>query len=152
MATHIKSQMKWQRHFLLWILLVGGLFGCATSPAPVEESAPAEASQEIYTKPSSQPEPQQPAVPKTKAEAPAAAKRLLRSAEAAYSAGKWSIVVQLAERALRIAPAQPKAYLLLARTYLVLGEGSRAQQMARKGLSWRPEGRLREQLEMISSP
>ncbi len=139
--------------FLLLFWVVIGLVGCATSPAPVVESAPDGVEQAApAAKPDVKPEPQQPAIPKSKTEAPAAAKRLLRSAEAAYSAGRWSLVIQLAERALRIAPAQPKAYLLLARTYLVLDEGGRAQQMARKGLSWRPEGRLREQLEMISSP
>lgn len=131
-----------------------GLAGCASAPAPVEESRPS-ASKPVMVEPQKaepQKEPVQPATPQSRKQIPEAAKRLLRASEAAYSSGRWSTSIQLAERSLRIAPAQPGAYLLLAKAYLGLGEGGLASQMARKGLSWRPRGRLKEQLEMIATP
>lgn len=71
---------------------------------------------------------------------------LLARADSEWKAGNSDAAVAAAERALRIAPSDPAVYLQLAELRLARGEAAMAEQLARKGLSYQPEPRMRQRL------
>ena len=71
---------------------------------------------------------------------------LLARADSEWRAGNSDSAIAAAERALRIAPADPAVYLQLAELRLDRGEVAMAEQLARKGLSYQPEPRTRQRL------
>lgn len=74
---------------------------------------------------------------------------LLAQADTAQREGKPDAAIAAAERALRIAPSDPAAYCQLAELRLARGERAQAEQLARKGLSHRPDPALRARLEAV---
>lgn len=74
---------------------------------------------------------------------------LLAQADTAQREGKPEAAIAAAERALRIAPSDPAAYCQLAELRLTRGERAQAEQLARKGLSHRPDPALRARLEAV---
>lgn len=71
---------------------------------------------------------------------------LLARAESEWINGNSDAAVAAAERALRIAPSDPNVYLQLAELRLARAEYALAEQLARKGLSYRPAPALRQRL------
>lgn len=74
---------------------------------------------------------------------------LLAQADTARRDGDLDAAIVAAERALRIAPSDPAAYCGLAELRLARGERAAAEQLARKGLSYRPDPQLRARLEAV---
>lgn len=74
---------------------------------------------------------------------------LLAQADTARRDGDLDAAIVAAERALRIAPSDPAAYCGLAELRLARGEWAQAGQLARKGLSYRPDPQLRARLEAV---
>jgi hypothetical protein len=72
---------------------------------------------------------------------------LLAQADGARRAGNLEGAIAAAERALRIAPSDPAVYYELAVLRLRQGDRARAEQLARKGLSYQPDVELRQRLE-----
>ena len=77
----------------------------------------------------------------------AAVNALLAQADGARRAGNLDSAIASAERALRIAPSDPAVYYELAVLRLRQGDRARAEQLARKGLSYQPDAELRQRLE-----
>ena len=77
----------------------------------------------------------------------AAVNALLAQADGARRGGDLNAAIASAERALRIAPADAAVYYELALLRLANGERAIAGQLARKGLSCRPDEALRQRLE-----
>ena len=72
---------------------------------------------------------------------------LLAQADGSRRGGNLNGAIASAERALRIAPADPVAYYELALLRLAHGERAVAEQLARKGLSCQPDAELRQRLQ-----
>ena len=77
----------------------------------------------------------------------AAVNTLLAQADGARRSGNLEAAIATAERALRIAPSDPVVYYELAVLRLRQGDRARAEQLARKGISYRPDAELRQRLE-----
>lgn len=71
---------------------------------------------------------------------------LLAQADSARRGGDLEAAIASAERALRIAPADPAVYYELATLRLARGESDAAVQLAQKGLSHNPDPALRQRL------
>lgn len=71
---------------------------------------------------------------------------LLAQADSARRGGDIEAAIAAAERALRIAPADPAVYYELATLRLARGEADAAVQLAQKGLSHNPDLELRQRL------
>lgn len=63
--------------------------------------------------------------------------------------GDSDAALAAAERALRLAPRDPRIYYRLAQLRLQRGERSQAEQLALKGLSLGPDSALRDALERV---
>jgi tetratricopeptide (TPR) repeat protein len=74
---------------------------------------------------------------------------LLAQADDARRRGDLDTAIAAAERALRIAPADPAVYYQLAVLRLQRGDLALADQLARKGLSYQPDPGLRMRLQEI---
>jgi tetratricopeptide (TPR) repeat protein len=74
---------------------------------------------------------------------------LLAQAAGERSSGNVDGAIAAAERALRIAPADPAVYCELATLRLQRGDLAMAEQLARKGLSYQPDPELRQRLDEI---
>lgn len=74
---------------------------------------------------------------------------LLAQADSARRGGDLDAAIAAAERALRIAPADPAVYYELAVLRLARGEADAAVQLAQKGLSHGPDAVLRLRLEEL---
>ncbi len=74
---------------------------------------------------------------------------LLAQADDARQQGDLDAAIAAAERALRIAPADPAVYYQLAVLRLQRGDPGLADQLARKGLSYQPDPGLRLRLQEI---
>ena len=77
----------------------------------------------------------------------AAVNALLAQADGSRRGGNLSGAIASAERALRIAPADPVVYYELALLRLANSERGVAEQLARKGLSCQPDEELRQRLQ-----
>ncbi len=66
---------------------------------------------------------------------------LLAQAATERRGGNLDAAIAAAERALRIAPADPAVYCELATLRLERGDYALAEQLARKGLSYQPDAR-----------
>jgi len=74
---------------------------------------------------------------------------LLAQAATERRGGNIEAAIAAAERALRIAPADPAVYCELATLRLEHGDYAQAEQLARKGLSYQPDAELQERLNAI---
>jgi len=74
---------------------------------------------------------------------------LLAQAASERSSGNLDAAIAAAERALRIAPADPAVYCELATLRLQRGDLALAEQLARKGLSYQPDPALGQRLNDI---
>ena len=133
---------------LFYLLLVIFVSACSTAPS----QPPATPSPRV-TEPSRQPgvqvirpgdlsrQPDRPANP--------AVDTLLARADTLASAGNSEAALAAAERALRMAPRDPRIYLQLASLRLQRGEHGQAEQLALKGLSLGPDDAVRDDLERV---
>jgi len=114
------------------LILCLALAGCAQplyAPQPVEtipSHAPAASDGRVFVPP---------APASTPATAPSAADALLRDAQQAHRAGRHDQAQQLLERALRIAPQDPRPYWQQAQAYAAQGDNANARQWAQRALS-----------------
>lgn len=83
------------------------------------------------------------------ASANAAVNTLLAQAATERRGGNLDAAIAAAERALRIAPADPAVYCELATLRLERGDYALAEQLARKGLSHQPDAELQQRLGAI---
>lgn len=74
---------------------------------------------------------------------------LLAQAATERRGGNLDAAIAAAERALRIAPADPAVYCELATLRLERGDYAQAEQLARKGLSYQPDAQLQQRLNAI---
>jgi tetratricopeptide (TPR) repeat protein len=74
---------------------------------------------------------------------------LLAQAASERSGGNIDAAIAAAERALRIAPADPAVYCELAELRLERVDYAQAEQLARKGLSYQPGAELLARLNAI---
>jgi tetratricopeptide (TPR) repeat protein len=74
---------------------------------------------------------------------------LLAQADDARQQGDLDAAIAAAERALRIAPADPAVYYQLAVLRMQRGDLALADQLARKGLSYQPDPGLQLRLQEI---
>jgi tetratricopeptide (TPR) repeat protein len=79
----------------------------------------------------------------------AAVNTLLAQAATERRGGNLEAAIAAAERALRIAPADPAVYCELATLRLEHGDYAQAEQLARKGLSYQPDAELAQRLNAI---
>lgn len=74
---------------------------------------------------------------------------LLAQAATERRGGNLDAAIAAAERALRIAPADPAVYCELATLRLERGDYALAEQLARKGLSYQPDAQMQQRLNAI---
>jgi len=74
---------------------------------------------------------------------------LLAQAATERRGGNLDAAIAAAERALRIAPADPAVYCELATLRLERGDYALAEQLARKGLSYQPDAEMQQRLGAI---
>lgn len=74
---------------------------------------------------------------------------LLAQAATERRGGNLDAAIAAAERALRIAPADPAVYCELATLRLERGDHALAEQLARKGLSYQPDAQMQQRLNAI---
>ena len=74
---------------------------------------------------------------------------LLAQAATERRGGTLDAAIAAAERALRIAPADPAVYCELATLRLERGDYALAEQLARKGLSYQPDAQMQQRLNAI---
>jgi tetratricopeptide (TPR) repeat protein len=74
---------------------------------------------------------------------------LLAQAATERRGGNLDAAIAAAERALRIAPADPAVYCELATLRLERGDHALAEQLARKGLSYQPDAGMQQRLNAI---
>jgi len=79
----------------------------------------------------------------------AAVNTLLAQAATERRGGNLDAAIAAAERALRIAPADPAVYCELATLRLERGDHALAEQLARKGLSYQPDAQMQQRLNAI---
>lgn len=113
--------------FLLLLLALALLAGCASGPTPVPPGSPP-ASGGSSTAPT-------PAAPRPTAPPPGSAvDALLEDARTLRGEGRIEASLSRLERALRIAPERAEVYLELARSHRVAGQDGRATATAERGL------------------
>ena len=133
-----KTALKSLAQLITWACIV--LIASACSPFPTNNSSP------VYKPvpaPQTKPKitPQKPR-PKIIAPAKASAKpaekavnSLLKEAWKQYHMANFQRAISIAERAQRLDPRRAENYLLMASSYFALGQNTRAEQLAQRGLS-----------------
>lgn len=80
----------------------------------------------------------------------AAVLSLIEQSRLALQHGDYNSAIAAAERGLRIDRREPELYLVLAQSYLELGQAAQAEQFAGRGLRHTPpDSRLYQALELI---
>ena len=135
---------------LLWSSLLGGvllLSGC--SGLPVDPGATDKGTVPPEVTPSEPPPPLEPPLPPPETSSDDAVDQLLGESMGLRDQGDIAGAISVAERALRIAPRNPRVYYVLGTLYLDKGEVEEALQLARKAGSLDTNGFYRRSIDRL---